>query len=174
MGNPFRSKPEDYLYDSIEDLHNNRREERLTELDIDAGTWYARIGFARMWAKLDVSSGETSSAGISYKLDRVISNAARTPKLFYNGWFMWIMALLISPLVNIIFTTPVRSSRSYFYTLAGLLVLMPSWLLWALSVRLRRHAVIVLTHKSSEKSFFQRNRDNLILALISALLGATL
>jgi ABC-type Fe3+ transport system permease subunit len=48
------------------------------------------------------------------------------------------------------------------------------WIIWISYTRLNRHTVITLTYRHSEKSFFQRKRDDLILAFISALIGAIL
>ena len=123
-----------------------------------------------MSASLSVLSSDTSNAGMFYKLDQVISTSTRTPRFFYNGWFIWVMATVLWPFIVLILAL----SRPYLLILAVLAVLMLSWLLWAVSVRLRRHSVIALVYKSSETSFFKRNKDSLILAAISAILGGVL
>ena len=62
----------------------------------------------------------------------------------------------------------------YALSLLSLPLSLAIWVLWAVNIRLRSHSVILLTNRGSEKPFFQRNKDNLILAVIAALLGAVL
>jgi hypothetical protein len=48
------------------------------------------------------------------------------------------------------------------------------WVFWVCFVRLSRHSVIKLERWSPTVSFFERNKDKIVLAAISALIGAAI
>lgn len=164
---------EDFKFDSIEELKNNLKKAQINELHVKSSSPYITIDFTRMWARVYVSSSETSSAGIFFRLDQIISNRTRILKWLYSFYFIWVTNISVW-LISGTFGLTFISSRMNPYTSITLTALSSMWLFWVLFIRLRSHSIIFLTHRGSEKPFLQRNKDNLILAIISAILGAIL
>ncbi len=173
VSNSISFEAENYKFDSIEELKGNLKLTQINELEVKTSSPYISIDFTRIWARVYVSSSETSNAGVFYKLDQIISRRTRKPRWKYSFYFFNITTIILlmngMPLIQRLFS---RSLNPYVsLTISAIWFI---WMIWFFYVRFRQHTVIVLAHRNSEKPFLQRNKDNLILAIISALLGAIL
>jgi hypothetical protein len=163
---------EDYKFDSIEELKTHFKRAQINELHVKSSTPYITMDFTRMWTRIYVSSSDISNAGVFYRLDQIISNRNRKLKWRYSFYFLWIVNILLWIINGVPFGPKLIPVNPYLSISIDTLAFM--WLIWFFFIKFRRHSVIVLTHKNSEAPFLQRNKDNLILAIISALLGAIL
>jgi len=166
---------DEYKFDTIEEVASNRKGDRIKELHLKTTTNpHVTLGFTPLWARIYVSSSEANGAGIFYKLNQVIEKRTRTLKWLYSFYVPFIVGGIM--LLSSRFLPSLTYSSSPFYVSLAVSVtaLLFMWVIWITYVRLRKHSTIALIHRSTEKSFLQRNKDNLILVIISALLGAIL
>jgi len=152
-----------YSFDSIEELVANIGKRELFELEINSSGPYSRIEFTRMWAKLYVGSSTLDSAGLFHNLSQVLAKARRQPWFMYSYYSIW--GLNIFSLAATFIRSPFTSAFSY----CALAIVF-----WVLFVRLRRNSTIILVSRDVPMSFWSRNKDEIIIALISAVMGAIL
>jgi hypothetical protein len=155
-----------FQFDSIDELITKLSDRRVREMEIRASRPYIRIELAPMWAKLYVGSSANASAGPFYRLDQVLRRARRRLWPLYSFYFVWIVngALWVS----IPLRPKVSRAATIVFTATSL-----AWVVWTVYVRLRRHSTIILIPRGSA-SFWVRKKDELLLAVVSALLGAIL
>ena len=155
-----------FQFDSLEELTTKFHDRTLRGVDIRTRRPYVSIELTRMWAKLYLGSSINASAGLFYRLDRILSRARRPLWPLYSYYFIWVLNgvfLLSTPLHRYI------GASAATPLVAGSL----AWVIWANCVRFRRHSLITLAARGSS-SFWARKKDDLLLALVSALLGAIL
>jgi hypothetical protein len=155
---------EGFRFSSMGELASKVKRVRLEALHIRANSPYVSIELTRLWAKLYVDSSQDKSAGIFYKLDQVLSNRCRSLKWLYSYTCAWTLngVALLSNFIP-------RYDRRLSVALTSVLSI---WVVWVAFIRVRRHSTIILKHEKERGSFIDRNRDNLAVAVISAVLGA--
>ncbi len=153
----------DVQYDSIAELVEHRGEGALSELVISAREPYLSVDLGKLWAKLYVGSNSNANAGVFYQIDEILTKTRRKLWPLYSYYTTWILngaiigcALFVKHPIDLVVT--------------GVLI---SWVLWVSYVRMRRHATIYLSRRLA-LNFWGRRKDDVILALISAVIGAIL
>lgn len=159
---------EEYEFDSIEELKTHYKTAQLYELEVSTRSPYVSLDLDRKSAFVYAASSEANSAGAFYRLEQIISRRLLKPRWIYSLPLVLVLTS-IGTFVQYHF-----SNRINYYVSLSIAILLMIWGIFACYVALRRHSVIVLIHRNSEEPFFQRNKDNLTLAIISALLGAIL
>jgi hypothetical protein len=160
-------KSSGYSFDSIEEMASTLGKQEVFELEMHSSSPDSRIEFTRLWAKVYVASSAITSAGMFHSIDHVIAKSRRPLSFIYSFYTIWginIFSIVSTPLAKL-FELPFINNLS----LGGFVVLF-----WVLFVRLRRHSTIVLTPRNASRTFWSRNKDEIIIALISATVGALL
>jgi hypothetical protein len=118
-----------------------------------------------MFAKSYVASSPTSLQ-LYHELDEVMKRCQRKPAALYKYW-----AVLLASQIPWATSFAWEPKVAGFPVLLGLQLVLLSWMLWVVFISLRRHAVVILRRRDEVPSFFRRNKDSLVIALISALMG---
>lgn len=159
----YKLQSSGYIYDSIEELASNIGKHELFELEISSSEPYARIEFTRMWAKLYVGSSKLDSAGLFHNLHRILAKSRRRLWIMYSYYTVWGLNILSFA------ATYVQSPWRSVFSFSALTMVF-----WVLFIRLRRHSTIILVSRDVPVTFWSRNKDEIIIALISAIMGAIL
>ena len=170
----------DYQYDSVAELAQNRKEEILYDLEISQHDPYILVELKRTWARVYVASSEPTSVGIFYNIDQLLRRRRRSPSFFYTRYFIWLFNgfVILGNLLlwaNLLGHLGLRhlSLAVVVLVIAAAIVLLAA-VAWIASVRVWRYSTIVLRHRREARGFFARNRDSLIVAIIAAIIGASL
>lgn len=153
-------------FDSVEEFIKESRGRNPTNVEITARDPYLTVELYQRWARLYVSSSELVPSGLFLKIDSILSRCERKPKFFYR--YLWV---LISTWVfpNIFYLPPLKP---YGYLGYWVTALTFSWHIYVGFIHLWRFSTVRPMHREDRPSFFRRNMDAIVIAVISALLGA--
>jgi hypothetical protein len=162
---------EEYSFETVAELvHHFGTIHPLTVLEIKGQKPYATLDLGRLDARLFVSSRENGS-GVFFELSKVLAAGQRRWPIIYSWPFILTLGWgnNVWPLLGKYIT-----GWEFRYAVLDWLVISFSWMIWAMFIRLRRTSVVHLARRSEAQSFSQRNKDQLIVAIISAIVGALL
>lgn len=160
----FRVEAEKFEFSSIEKLKQKYQNETITNLTISSKIPYVVIEFNKMWTKLYVGSNNNNDAGLFYKLDQIISCTTRNPSFLYSYYTLWIGSFFF-------IIVKLLSKEIAYQTISILSNVFIVWLLWVIYIRLSKHSEIILSKRHDLQSFFMRNKDQIVVGAISAILG---
>lgn len=163
---------DDIQYDSVEEFVRERNGRTPRKVRVSGERPYIGIELYPLWAKLDVSAlsvskDELLSLGLFKKLDTILSRCERRPRWVYKqsvllGLAILTMAASWLPLPNVL---------SYANAAATILIL--GWMMsFASHVHLRKYSVVRPHFIGDAPGFFQRNKDSIVVAVVSALIGS--
>jgi len=180
-------KPIKLFYDDIESLYDIFREQ-TDEIKIEADMYelenineilsikkryftnlkfsiykpYMSLEFSNNSIRLYTSDDTPIQRGLFEKLNSLLKKKERFP-----------LSLLLNPILSII---PVAILGGIFFiediTLRSIVSFIT--IIWLASIMLydmKFHSMIIPIHKNSQPNFFQRNKDQIILVIISAVVG---
>lgn len=157
---------DDVRFESIDEFVKVSKGRNPSVAKISARAPYLTIEFNHSWARLYVSSSQLLASGLFLKIDLILSRCERKPKFFYR--YAWVMGSgLVLP--NIFYLPPLKPYNHLYFWVAGLTF---SWMLYVVFIHLWRFSIIRPMHRENVPSFFRRNTDAIVVAVISALLGA--
>lgn len=124
---------------------------------------------------------DTVSLGIFEKIKAIIKNRKRRFRWLWSGAVLGVlMTLIVFSLAGTLYSLAVLNSRSGSSNLLTdqlalylPLILVSSIILFIIGLRnsLKTFTIIHLTYKKDNPSFFKRKKDDIILAVISAIIG---
>lgn len=167
----FEISTEDYTFTSVDELESKYKNENLSSLKISTRSPYINIELNKMWIRIYCGSEETSTAGIFYKLDKILSAKVRKPRFLYSYYAIWIGNILILATPNSLLKkiNPQAPEIELILTLIWFL-----WILWVAYIRLFKSSDISLVKRADLQNFFSRNKDQIIVSLINGAIGAVL
>jgi hypothetical protein len=115
---------------------------------------------------LYVSSGE-KSAQLFIEIDEILTRYQRKPRWAYSSWIMF-PVLILGPAQ---YAVPDIELRLGVVSVQFLLFV---WAMRAAFIGIRRGIVVRMQRRSEAKGFFERNRDQLILFVITAIVSGLL
>ncbi|MBP6860286.1 MAG: hypothetical protein KBC38_01845 [Candidatus Pacebacteria bacterium] len=154
----------EHKYESIEELARKRDGEILNSLKISAGSPYISLELEAYIASIYSASSQGIAAGIYYRTSQVLHRRLRRPSVAYS--YVLIMLTNLSFVIASLFTTSALLKIG-----SGLSFL---WILWVAYIQMFRHSTVILYEKYKQKNFFSRNKDQIILLLIGAVLSAAI
>lgn len=156
----------DVKFDSVEEFIKESRGGNPAEVKITAHDPYLSVELYQRWARLYVSSSELKPSGLFLKIDAILSRCERKPKFFFQ--YFWVVGSTWA--IPIIFYFPLL--KPYDYLGLWVTMLTFSWLMYVGFIHLWRFSVIRPMYREDRPSFFRRNIDAIVIAVISAMLGA--
>lgn len=157
---------DDMKFESVDEFVKVRKGRNPSVVKITASDPYITIELFNRWARLYVSSSQLLASGLFLKIDLILSRCERKPKFFYQyAWALgstWVLP-------NIFYLPPLKPFNYLYFWTVGLTF---SWLVFVAFIHLYRFSIIRPMHQEERPSFFQRNIDAIVIAVISALLGA--
>jgi hypothetical protein len=163
-GNKIEIRADDYSFDSITELSNHFKVNGPKSLEVKSLNPYGRLELNPLWAELYMGSSSIESAGIFYKIDRIMSSSERRPRIGYSYYSVWLLPLL-SWIPNIL---PKSANEHDIFLIFNVPFL---WVVWVLFIRLKKHSTLILERFSNKQGFLKRNSDAIKLLLIGAILG---
>lgn len=159
-------RAEGFQFDSIAEMAAHFHDGRIGEVEIRTSSPYVTIELTQIWAKLYVGSSENATAGMFYRTDKVLRAARRPLWPLYSSNFVWTLSVGF-------FVSTVCVARTGVAVTTVLSAVISAWVVWVGNVTLRRYSSILLERRGSA-SFWSRRKDDLLSALVAALLGAIL
>lgn len=156
---------DDVKFDTIEEFIRESKGQKPSEVTISAHNPSLYITLHPSSARLYVSSSQLLASGLFHKIDSILSRCERKPKFFHRILWAW----LCSNLVWFFYLPPLKP---YFYLSYWISVLSFVWIIYVVFLNLRRFSLIQPMHREERPSFIRRNFDGIVIAIISALLGA--
>jgi hypothetical protein len=157
----------DYRFGTVDELKEHVGSQAQFALEIDSGDPYVSIDFDRRTASLYVGAG-AQAAYLFHEIDGIIERRQRRFPMLYRLWFLMACSAALWA-VNYFFLADRTDTISF--VLISLQAIFSLWFLWAWFVVLRRTSVVRLQRRSEARPFFERNRDQLLLLLIGAVMG---
>lgn len=165
LSEEIRIETGEFSFNNIEELAAHFDNHWLTELKITTyRPYYIYIEFTKMWARVYCASDDTQASGAFYKIQNILNNGLRKPSLAYSYYSIFAINILVASVVS--FTSHLK--------LAAVLMVAPIWYIWAawvLYIRMRRHSYLVITRQSHISSFWHRNKDQIIVGILIAVMS---
>lgn len=157
---------DDVEYDSVDEFIAESRGKAPKALRITAREPYLTIDFSATSARLYVSTSDITGSGLFAQLVSGIQSCERRPRALYSFWY----AVTSTWAIQLAFQIPVLKPLRYL--VIWLVIANTIWVFWLLFVQLRRFSVILPIAAQDPRTFWQRNSDNAVVAVFSAVLGA--
>lgn len=159
---------EDYQFKNLDELKEHvGAQATIFVLDVDTTQPSVSIKLNRSEARLFISPGP-QAAQLLLELDAVLSRCQRLLPWAYRFWFVMILPT-VSVVLNIFYLNARPELAAQIAS--GALNTLSLWGPWASYVNLRRVSVIKMQRRSERRGFFERNRDQLIMVLVSAIVA---
>lgn len=153
---------EGYEFDSTAELATKLDGKQIHAMEFRADNPYTSIDFDPFSTRIHVGTSNVHGAGISHLIANILQRRTRSFRWIYKPWTPSLLLFGISigsPLL------PTPWNRLLY-------VLVFIWVLWSFWIDVKRHSIIRLVKRPA--SFFARNRDQLVITIISAVIGAIL
>jgi hypothetical protein len=154
-------KTDEYSFSSVEELKAQYKDQTLKRLEISSLNPYIRIEFTPLWVRLYSGSDSTSSAGLFYKLNSIISTTTRKPEFFYSYTF--------TGLLNLLALASLLLPKEFKVAILVFLSILVLWLCYVAYIRLMNSSKIIMMKRHDLKGFFQRNKDILIVGFFTSI-----
>jgi hypothetical protein len=155
-----------YSYDSFKEFVSNNNEKELRQLKIRSYQPSVIIDLYRHSGELTVYSDEISHEGLYNRLNKILFKRQLKVSFLFNGRIFWSLLLLLL-IINLLFKIPNRISELIY----GVLIFIQGI---GGYLSLTRNSIILMYNRDEEKNFWTRNKDQIILLLLGAILGSVL
>jgi len=172
-GSPTKIQTDEHRFESLDELANHFGVLRPGNLTLSRRQPYAEVEFGPRESRIFVSGGTDdapAATALFHDIDQILTQRQRRFPFLYSYWTIWAVA-------GVSFASGQFADLSkppWYVISTALSAVMLAWVCWVAYVRLTRSAVIRLERKTAARSFFQRNRDTLLIGLIGAIIGAFL
>lgn len=161
----------DYKFTSVAEFAEHTKADRIYDLEFKSREPYMIIEFRQVRARIYVGSSAPMSAGVFFAVDQILKRNRRFLAWCYSLYFVWIInGLLFLSTVLFIGKVPRRAIPSFWYPAINSMFIAAA--LWIFYVCRFRYSVVIPRYRHTARGFFVRNRDNLIVAVIAAIIGA--
>lgn len=162
----FKLIADDVKFDSIEEFIQESRGRKPSVVKIEVREPYLTIELYPSWARLYVSSSQLLASGLFLKVDSILSRCERKPRFFFS--YIWAVgSSLIIP--RLFYLSPLKP---FAHLQICVFVLSFTWMFYLLYIRLWKFSSVLPVRQEYRPSFIKRNKDGIVIAVISALLGA--
>jgi uncharacterized membrane protein YhaH (DUF805 family) len=162
---------DDYSFEKLEELETHFGSKDKNELKITSTKPYVSIELGNRRAWLYVSAESPDASGVFFELDKVLTARQRRFPTLYTYWFLWLFSILGGNSISFILNYT-NSPRNITLLWSFVYLIISVWFLWVLFVRRWRHSVITMRRRATTDSFVRRNKDQLAIAIIAAIVGA--
>lgn len=161
----FKMSTKEYEYDNLELMPKNS--ESINEFYIKTHSPYISIDFYGHDAQIYAGDDDIKTIGAVVKIIKVISERER--KIL---WYCYRLSLLIGLAILIFVLTSGFYNRIVTILFIFLLLLIIIWTGIITYIEVYRFSVINFNYSKENLNFIKRNKDQIILLILSAILGA--
>jgi hypothetical protein len=164
----YTLETDQFKFKSLSNLVESLNQKEIPKLQIQTDKPSITIDFNKMWASMDTYSNDTLTTGLFHNIDDVLKKTIRFFGFSYNFYFFW--------MINILFGVYSLNQESNSFTdLFDIpFVLLLIYTAKMLYIRMIKYSSIQLVRKEDKANFFIRKKDDLILGIIMAIIGAAL
>lgn len=164
---------EEYKYEKLSDLKEDEKYTKIKSFRIQSIRPYVSVYFKKNGAHLYTELDDIESTGLFNKLNDIIAKRQKRPSFLYSLYTIWAINILYVAvsLLNF-YSTGSKTERIILHFL--FLVIFATLVGYIFYQRMKRFSTIYLFKKESQPSFFTRNKDQIVLVLVGAVVGALL
>lgn len=162
----FTIETQDYEYSSIDELKSNEKDKKIKSIKYLGHNPYLSIEFTGYSSRFYSSKSDLKYVGMLSKVREIINSTKRKPAFIYSISFYFISWVIF---------------QLYYWIASRNLIVLISfsvpYLLWTIlmiSNNFYRNTTFHLVYKENQENFFVRNKDQLIILIIGAIIGAAL
>ena len=164
---------DDYSFEKLEELETHFGSKDKNELKIASAEPYVSIELGPRGARLYVSASSSDASGVFFELDKVLTTRQRRFPALYTFWFICLLGIFGANTITFIINYT-NSPRSIALAWSFIYLVIFAWTYWVLYIRMRWYSVIRMRRRATSESFVHRNKDQLTVAIIAAIVGAAL
>ena len=169
----YKIRTEDFVFDSSEEL-KSINEKKISNLYFESSNPSISMRLYKRYGVISGYNDEVSVLGIVTKIKSVLDKRVTPLRYIDSKWFVIFIVFLslLSFQWALSFYRLADKVDKLFLFVSYLILsslLLFSWMAFTLFMK---HSVIYLFDKSSQKNFFSRNKDQIVLVTIGAILGA--
>lgn len=153
-------------YESVDELAGHLLGKSPQELTITTSHPYFCVELAPSWARLYAGRDDLVSVGMFTRIAEVLSASERSPRGIYKASRVFLLFIGAQAL------SYVPAFKFMEQAIIVFTILVLAWYLWIQFIQLRKHAFVVTHELKDGRRFFQRNADNITVAIVSAVAGA--
>jgi hypothetical protein len=163
---------EDYEVKDIKQL-KNLETKKLHYLSIECSDPYITIEFDEMWARIYFAEDSTYNRGLLSQIEDVLNKRKVFLGRFLAG--SWAPALCGMLTSGSFFATIIMFARqlmSYAWLCLALTLLFTLFTIFVFRLGLKSYSTIILLERKEKVSFWKRNSDQILVAIIAAIIGS--
>lgn len=168
----YKITTDEYELDCTEDLRKIEKD-KLGELCFESSEPHIVVDFHPSRASIYSSDSSVISTGVVSKIRAILAKRTTPLRYFAKFWLVIVMtgAVALSlPLFGKILPN-IEMFPIMAFSVLGILI---CWIVWAAMFEDKYYSLIYLKTRSSQKNFFLRNKDQVLLSIFSAFLGAAM
>jgi hypothetical protein len=158
---------EDYSFESLDEVEEHFGQRPINTLKIASAKPHVSVTFGRMGSTWWVYASPTA-AQLFLAIEGILKRCERRPRTFYGTW---ISPIVFLPLAMSFIWDP-KIGEFPVLLVPSLLIFI--WVLRVAYINLRWHSVLHMQRRHETPSFFQRNKDQMWMLVISAIVGGLL
>jgi hypothetical protein len=158
---------EDYSFESLDEVKEHFGQRPINTLKIASLKPHMSVTFGKLGSTCWVYASPTA-AQLFLEIDEILKRCERKPRILYSNW---ISAFAFLPLGVSQMWDP-KYNEFPVLLIPALVVFI--WIIRATYINLRWHSVLHMERRYEAPSFFQRNRDQMWMMIISAIVGGLL
>jgi len=169
----------DCEFDSIADLVKNQsllENNKLDEALITSRTPSIYIFLRKTWASLEIDTSDLISTGVFTKIDKILKSCKRRTAWINHTWWGLLLLFIISVslfLILLFYFEIHFISKDILSILSPVQIAGITCLLYVIFYKINT-TKIILQNRANAPSFFKRNKDQIIVNVIIAIIGAIL
>jgi hypothetical protein len=154
-----------FKLDDISELNKIKKQE-IVDCKIFAPDPYLYVEFLRISAIIYLSDeDDLTQRGLADKIGEILSRRKSPLRFLVTLW-----AEIPFLLIYFVLLFLIKDIKVAGITLLGFILFISLWGIWGYRVNTKKHSVIYL-YDPSASGFFKRNKDNILISVISALMG---
>lgn len=158
----------DFEYEKVSEIPKDIKP--LFELQIISSDPYMELNFSRNSARIFVGRNDLISQGIFSKIDQILTNSQRKTRWFFSqlGPFIGGASFTLL-LIGLSFIKTKPNIGIIFLSLSFIGIL---WGIFSFRIDLNKFSIIEVIKRREKPSFLKRNKDQILLILLGAIIGS--
>ena len=158
-------KADGFAFETVDELFKKFAPNRIKQLEITTHDPYISIDLDRISARIYSGSSEPRPLGLFHQSASILQRHSRFYGFLCSYLMTWVAILIHIVVTNFL----IKGKQGLIVT--GVFLIYWSWAMYNLMLR---HARIYLSKADSPGAFWFRNKDNLLVGLITGILGVVL
>ncbi len=165
----YKIQTSTHEFSSYDDLHTNLPsisfDKKIKNLEITSIDPHINLEFSSFANKVYIGNNDTTSMGLLLKIDTHLKSTSRFPSFLYS-LILYVFIIFICFLIS-----SINENYSIFLVVAWIVSLL--WCIYLNFLRTKKSATIFLYERHRSNTFFKRKKDDIFLAIISAISAIT-